>query len=387
LTRRYEALDGLRGLAAFGVMLIHIPWPNHLSELHAVKKVFLLVDLFFVLSGFVLTMVYHDEIESPDQLRRFLTLRLFRIYPLHLAVLLILLAIETVKAVIATAGVVVPTSAPFTGGRSPTSFFGHLLLLQGTGIVSPSWNPPSWSIGCEAVAYVLFGLAAISGFTKRRFFAILAVMLSIGCYGVVLHLSGTLGVMFDFGLLRCIAGFFLGCAVAIIVRSDAVASTLNSTGSHVLSAVTVALFGVGALILSTADGRDEVMIIPVFALLVGLLQCDRGILARVLQSRPFAFLGLISYSLYMVNYPIFMMLDSVSKRLVDPGEPGLHRLAGDCVLFVVVPAIVFIAWLSFGWIEAPGRLLGRRLARNEFQVKLGHACVGVSAEPTRVDDR
>jgi peptidoglycan/LPS O-acetylase OafA/YrhL len=383
LTKRYEALDGLRGLAAFGVMLIHIPWSNHLSELHAVKKVFLLVDLFFVLSGFVLTMVYRDEIKSPDQLRRFLTLRLFRIYPLHLAVLLLLLAIETVKVVMVTAGLIVPSNPPFAASRSLTSFFGHLLLLQGTGAVSPSWNPPSWSIGCEAVAYVLFGLATICGFTKRRFFAILAVMLSISCYSIVLYLSGTLAVMFDFGLLRCIAGFFLGCAVATVVQSDAVASALNSIGSHLMSTVTVALFGVGAVILSTVDGYDEVVIIPVFALLVGLLQCDRGIVARVLQSRPFAFLGLVSYSLYMINYPIFMMLDSVLKRLISLDQLGIGRLEGDCLLVVVLPAIVLAAWLSFEWIEAPGRALGRRLARNELRLRFSEVILRMTGKPTQ----
>jgi peptidoglycan/LPS O-acetylase OafA/YrhL len=348
-------------------MLIHIPWANHVSDLHAVKKVYLLVDLFFVLSGFVLTVVYRNDIGSRDELCRFLTLRLFRIYPLHVAVLMILLGLETVKAVAVTAGLVVPTSLPFTGNRSITSFFEHLLLLQGSGVVSSSWNAPSWSIGCEAVAYVLFGVGTFCGLVKGRAFVLLAVALSIVCYGIVLELKRTLGVMFDLGLLRCIAGFSLGCAVAVVVQSAAVESGLNATSSRVLSAVTLALFAMGAYILSTADGYDEVTIIPVFVALVGLLQCDRGIVARVLQTRVFAFLGLISYSLYMINYPIFMTLDFAFKRWVSSWQIDIGRLPGDGLLAVVVIAIVLAAWASFEWIEAPGRALGRRLAQPERQ--------------------
>jgi peptidoglycan/LPS O-acetylase OafA/YrhL len=380
-TKRYEALDGLRGLAALSVVLIHVPWPNHLSNLHAAKKVYLLVDLFFVLSGFVLTVVYRDEIGGRDQLRRFLTLRFFRIYPLHVAVLVTLLGIETLKAVAANAGFVVPSTEPFAGPRSLPNFLGHLLLLQGTGAVASSWNGPSWSIGCEAVAYLLFGLATVSGLMKGRIFVPLALILALGCYGLLFGLNGTPGATFDLGLLRCLAAFPLGCAAAIVTQSRPVDSALNATGSHVLSAVTLALIATAAFILCTADGYDELVIIPIFVLLVGFLQCDRGIVAQVLRSRLFAFLGLVSYSLYMINYPIFMMLDSIFKRMFGPGEAGLNPAAGDCLLAVAVLAIVLAARQSFVWIEAPGRKFGRRLAENGVPLKLGDVIRGMVARP------
>ena len=81
MAQRYEALDGLRGLAATSVVLIHVPWPNHVTATHAAQHVYSFVDLFFVLSGFILTVVYRQSISSMDQLRRFLILRFFRIYP------------------------------------------------------------------------------------------------------------------------------------------------------------------------------------------------------------------------------------------------------------------------------------------------------------------
>ena len=79
-SKRYEALDGLRGIAALLVVLFHIHWTNHITNTNAIRHAFLFVDLFFMLSGFVLTASYLDRIRSGVQVRHFLRLRFFRIY-------------------------------------------------------------------------------------------------------------------------------------------------------------------------------------------------------------------------------------------------------------------------------------------------------------------
>src|ERR1700730_11518909 len=135
MAHRYEALDGLRGVAALSVVLIHVPWPNHISDTGFGRHVYLFVDLFFILSGFILTAAYRDGISNGDQLRRFLILRLFRIYPVHLAVLLVLVVIEIAKIWARSSGLAHTNNPLFSGQTSVESFFGHLLLLQGSGFV------------------------------------------------------------------------------------------------------------------------------------------------------------------------------------------------------------------------------------------------------------
>src|ERR1700687_5917786 len=192
MAHRHEALDGLRGVAALSVVLIHVPWPNHIRETGFGEDGLLFVDFFFILSGFILTAAYRDGISSGDQLRRFLILRFFRIYPLHFAVLLILLAIEFSKVLVQSSGFAHVNNPPFSGQTSINSFFAHLFLLQGSGFVKPSWNGPSWSIGCEAFAYILFGVAVLSGVMARRAAILVICCASVLAYGLVLFSSGSL---------------------------------------------------------------------------------------------------------------------------------------------------------------------------------------------------
>ena len=92
--RRFESLDGLRGVAAIAVVLFHIRWSNHVTETHFVRESYLFVDLFFILSGFIITRAYGDQIRTLHQASKFLILRFFRLYPLHIAVLLVCVLYE-----------------------------------------------------------------------------------------------------------------------------------------------------------------------------------------------------------------------------------------------------------------------------------------------------
>jgi len=77
--RRFVALDGLRGLAALLIVLYHVRWTNHLSGSQFIQNSYLAVDLFFILSGFVISWAYRGRIGSAADAYRFLTVRLFRV--------------------------------------------------------------------------------------------------------------------------------------------------------------------------------------------------------------------------------------------------------------------------------------------------------------------
>ena len=133
--RRYVALDGLRGAAALLIVLYHVRWTSHLSGSLFVKNSYLAVDLFFILSGFVISWAYRERVKSPSDAARFLIVRLFRVYPLHLATLLALVAFETLKLISVHKGGNVPDQMPFTGGNSVSGLLANVFLAQSWGVL------------------------------------------------------------------------------------------------------------------------------------------------------------------------------------------------------------------------------------------------------------
>jgi len=95
--QRFRALDGLRGVAALLVVLLHVEWPNHLTNNRFVQHGYIAVDLFFILSGLVISSNYLTRITTLGDAKKFLGLRLFRLYPLHLAVLVAFVGLECAK--------------------------------------------------------------------------------------------------------------------------------------------------------------------------------------------------------------------------------------------------------------------------------------------------
>src|SRR5579872_5807008 len=94
---RFKVLDAWRGLAASFVALFHLQAYSHLYELSFLRHSFLFVDFFFVLSGFVITANYRARLLSGFSFWHFMLLRLGRLYPLHIALLVAFVALELVR--------------------------------------------------------------------------------------------------------------------------------------------------------------------------------------------------------------------------------------------------------------------------------------------------
>src|SRR5258708_20052461 len=94
---RYRSLDSLRGVAATLVVFFHVSWNNRITGFHFFQQAFLFVDLFFILSGFIIATVYGRRIRTSPDAISFMILRFFRLYPLHFATLLFLVALQTPK--------------------------------------------------------------------------------------------------------------------------------------------------------------------------------------------------------------------------------------------------------------------------------------------------
>lgn len=173
---------------------------------------YLAVDLFFIMSGFVIALSYEQNFQSlrPQNILRFLGYRLARIYPLHLVVMLLFLVNPIVIVFLSSKGVV--------GERYDIGYyFESLLLIQNWGFSDISgWNYPAWSISTEWAAYLLFPIMAwCSVRVLTNLWNIAAAILVAGAALIILS-SGVGGLGNDIpriGLVRCLLEFSIGVCV------------------------------------------------------------------------------------------------------------------------------------------------------------------------------
>ena len=358
--REIGALTGLRGLAAGWVVALHVslqldPNGGVSSPIdHLARAGYLGVDLFFVLSGFVIAENYRQFFGRWDASAywRFLFVRLGRIYPVHFVMLLATLAAVLLAATLGR--------HPETGGvdYSPLAFVANLLLVQAWGWPQLSWNVVAWTISAEWFAYLVFPLVArtLSARLVSRAARLLAVLLAYGAMLAILASVGFLAATSELGLLRVTAGFSSGVVIWLWTRDAPLSETacLVATVVGISGLVTTAL-----LMPATALTNQALWPAPWFVLLVLGLTADRGPIARLLSSPPAIYLGRVSYSLYMVHvWVIFSIRTLVGSRL-DAASQGI----GVAVLAPI--ASIGVATLMFLVIEEPFRQRAKALVRRE----------------------
>lgn len=383
---RFRALDGLRGAAALLVVVYHIAfysiqWPNHLFDNDFVRHGYLAVDLFFILSGLVISSNYSLRLNNLSEVKEFLLLRFFRLYPLHAFVLGGLVLLELVKLVVQSFSLMAPSEyPPFTGYNTIEGLVANLLLVNGWHVSKiASWNGPSWSISCEWAAYLVYSVVILAGLAKRRLFFITGVLMTIFIYPLFIWESGTLDFTADWGIIRGLSGFFLGMLIFQLDRG----------GSFRLPSRVAAIFEIlaaAALIpaITFARGTLILVVIPLFVLLVALLRSDQGPVAFLLNSRSAQFLGRISYSIYMVHSIIVTGFVIAVKHVVPyfSHSSAINSWTGDILAILALICVVTTSAVTYAFIEEPARLVGRRhFTRYAKRIDPATRCTDASGKP------
>lgn len=340
-------LESLRGVAALLIVLYHVPgWHSALYEIHFVRNCHLMVDLFFVLSGFVIYRAYEDRLHSFADVMRFQFLRFGRLYPVHVVVLLAFLGVEVIKAVAASVFQLhSPNSTPF-GENSWTALAQHLLLVQG---IAPSgridtWNGPAWSISVEFYTYMVFGVVAL--WAHR-----LAAMAMICGLAVIALASGhTAG--FD-ALLLCFAGFFVGALTAHVAAKTPLRLPDAASG--------VALGILVAFLAYKPHGQYNLLILPITALLIYCIaQGVGGPIQRTLRVRWLVALGTLSYSMYMTHALVLWTVNQAARVVLALPE---HSVAGKSVPVLDLPTAALAYGLSLAAVLVISTLMQRYVER------------------------
>lgn len=341
-----KALTSLRAFLAVGVVLFHyqLQIDPALGYSPIIERSRLAVDAFFMLSGFILAHVYGPSFaDGSFSYRRFIVARLARLYPLHLFILLTILAMVVVAKALGVR--FDPTTYTVRG------FFETLFLVQAwfPEPVGINWSGPSWSLSAEWFAYLIFPLYAGVALKLRARPTLLLLIGVVGFIGIDALYGLAFGKVLPraedaMGILRILPEFLIGMAMYglgrnwLWPRKVAVAASLGS--------VVALLIGMQ---LSLDDRLIVALAAPVILCWSMLARADcEGILA----SPHLILAGEVSFALYLVHTLIVVawkgavseMRGIDSHFFIQPIE-----LAG---LFMFT---VLVALLLHLFVEKPGR--------------------------------
>jgi len=312
-----------------------------------VDKGYLGVELFFVLSGFILSHVYLQSAgEKRFSYRGFLWARVARVYPLHVATLV---GVGLLAAVALVAGMSVDGNV-----LSWVSLPANLLMVHAWGLAPVAgWNHPSWSISAEWFAYLCFPLFAFVFWRARE--KPVAAVVGTAAFLTVLYYGFERVAGFPlteatirWGALRIVPCFALGCALYLVYRKAPLKAPWTA------SAVSF-----GLMVLSAALGLwDGITVLLAGALILSLASLPNE-RAGWLASRPAVYLGEISYSVYMVCVPWKLLAVNLAAKLTDAPDKQLQIF----VWLAILALLPVVAALSYHLVEHPARKALRGMAQ------------------------
>jgi peptidoglycan/LPS O-acetylase OafA/YrhL len=339
------ALTGVRALAAFWVLLYHLhpALRAYFGDVPFISPVIYMgyqgVDLFFVLSGFVIAHQYADRLRnfSWQKYRDYLWARVARIYPLHLFMLLCVLGLVKL--------------APFFGftiNRGTDylwfDFVRNLFLVQSWQFPAyVNWNHFAWSISAEWFAYLLAPLFVLLIWAPKRLWILVLL-------GVLFLLISPLAVVFlsdarpsAYALFRITGAFGAGMIANRFWREKKI-----MINEFLIFALLFFSAGVQYRFISGTD----FLTVPFSTLFIYVLAEHRGSISKLLSTKFFSYCGRISFSLYITQFVVLMPIKKIlpfEKLIGHSHVVQISYLIGICMLTFLT------AIAGYHLIEEPAR--------------------------------
>ncbi|AJA07557.1 Conserved Putative membrane protein [Sphingopyxis fribergensis] len=361
-------LTGLRGFAALAVLFYHIRGgmtgflPDRVISVLA--QGYLAVDLFFVLSGFVLWWTYGKEFRDRGvrAAPHFIVRRFARIFPLHLAVL---------------SAMMLFAAALIVSGRDPGEHYSfaelpaHYLLVQNWGFSDRlAWNDPAWSISTEWAAYLLLAIAGgwLTRLPRGAWSFPLLIIAMAGGLGWWFAATGRASIGDDIpatGLVRCIVEFGIGILLCIWWT----AQRERSHGAAIIYATALGLISAAAVLFGVVGSQPAAVPLIMTAVVILALQASTAP-RPLLSGRIAIWLGDISYAVYLSHFFLWILF-----KLFFVDDP--ERVDPTMILAFTLMTLAAAHFLHIA-LEVPGRRIAQRvgdrlLAAPRTIVAAGHS--------------
>jgi peptidoglycan/LPS O-acetylase OafA/YrhL len=366
----YPALDGIRGFAFLLVFLYHyldMPWG------------WVGVEIFFVLSGFLITGILYDSQDEPHRIRNFYVRRSLRIFPLYFATLLIVFSV--CRAMQTNLGPGFMAWAFYVGNwialMHPTTPSSPYELLS-RGYLQSRTHPGMilflnhfWTLCVEEQFYLVWPAVVFTLRKRRRIMTVCIALIFLCPLARLLALHLAPAWLLQASLLnRCtplrLDAFMFGGLLALVRRGSAprwlplaarcglVAAGLAAiffAGPHLLDGLRHHPYahpaGEGTWILSLLDLASLCLIVEAL--------CPGSIVYRALSLKPLTWIGRISYGAYVFHYLLIAILGQILVPLRIT-----HKMIPTALLGMAVTLV--LAWFSFCYFESPFIRLKQRLA-------------------------
>ena len=340
---RLAGLDALRGLAALGVLFWHYgahfnatPLADWLSPFY--NAGLYLVDVFFVLSGFLLGTLYSE----PSSWRAFLFKRMARLFPLHWVTLVVVAVLQHWYMQLTGAGFI------YTYNDS-LHFFLNLGLLQYVGLQEGfSFNGPAWSISVEWLVNLIFVMLLLLPRLRGALTATLVIGSATSLWflgGRVIESSSLWGWL-DPALVRGVFGFFTGVGLASIMQSKPALSHLWD-GIGLTAGATLIVF-MNNRELQQMSGVDFAIVgLAIPGMVAGFI--NGATLVRVSQWRGLVWLGEVSFSVYLWHFPAQIVMGMIVACGTE------IQFTSTWVLVGFITTCYVVGHLSFVFLERPAQ--------------------------------
>ena len=343
-SERFLHLDAMRFFSAAAITLFHyvgMVWPGpNPGPLSFFTPLHLGVDLFFVISGIMMADLYRGRVASTSAYLGFMRKRVARIAPLHYLTFFFFLIASTVML---RAGLHIDHIRNY----DPRCIIPNLTMTHAFGVCEQNtFNTPSWSVSCEMALYV--ALPILLWVTRRQLIGFVAVGLTL--FALSAWDSAWPSRTYDLGVLRALPSFGLGLLLA-----DARPLLARIPAPRVLLGVATV-----ALVLLVVLPVGDLARLPAIYVTVALaLAADRrGAAGPIVHA--IAPLGRLTYSIYMLNEPVMLVLGQVPGRMLHLTGTGYAVWMGA----VALTALPVCSLASLVLFETPMRrwLSGRAMS-------------------------
>jgi peptidoglycan/LPS O-acetylase OafA/YrhL len=345
-------LTGVRAIAAFLVLAYHVNqrfFEITVVNNSLVRRGYLGVDLFFILSGFIIAHVYSQHL-VPLRIRNvgiFLWHRFIRLYPAYATVLTLLIVMVVV---LRSLGIPVNIYSHLSWNYGDLPWY-FLLLQAWRTMDTMSWNTPSWSISAEWFAYLTFPMVILAVFAVRRQATLILAVAMLVLLAVIFAISGWSIERTFLGGLPALTRVECEFVCGVLLQHAIATGTPSNTVMRMADLFTIG--GMFGFVAGAALHSPDYILIFMLAILIFGLSRPGPIGRAIFARKSVIWIGEISYSLYIIHWPALLILRyGLEKLHIEWSDGVIGR--GATLVFCITVVLAGASTLYYA-VEYPAR--------------------------------